>query len=47
MKPNRQPTLHTPLQNQNLFGGWVSVDCFRCLDIARNDDNDIRLRGLH
>jgi len=45
--PNRQPTLTILLQNQNLFGGWASVDCFRCLSIATNDDNDIRPPGLH
>jgi len=45
--PNRQPTLTILLQNQNLFGGWILVDCFRCLNIATSDNNDIRLRGLH
>jgi len=44
--PNRQPTLTILLQNQNMFGGWAKVDCFRCLNIATNDNNDIRLRGL-
>jgi len=46
---NHQPTLTILLQKQNLFGGWASVDCFRCLNklIATNDNNDIRLRGLH
>jgi len=44
---NRQPTVITHLQNQNLFGGWALVDCFRCLNIATSDNNDIRLRGLH
>jgi len=34
-------------KNQNLFGSWASVDCFCCLNIACNDDNDIRVRGLH
>jgi len=28
------------LQNQNLIGSWASVDCFRCLNIACNDNND-------
>jgi len=29
------------------FRGWASVDSFRRFDIATNDNNDIRLRGLH
>jgi len=41
--PNRQPTLTILLQNQNLFGGWASVDCFRCLNIATSDNNDIKI----
>jgi len=47
--PNRQPTLTILLQNQNLFGGWASVDCFRFryLNIATSNNNDIRLPGLH
>jgi len=43
--PNRQPTVTILLQNQNLFGGWASVDCFRRLNIATSDNNDVRLRG--
>ena len=34
-----------------LLVGVVPVDCrstvFRCLNIASNDNNDIRLRGFH